>query len=264
MHPVRIISVGPDPASGLAPVPAQAVTAMFNLSFEFNVEKLVHALAFFSKSGIRDLTKLKAAKLLYFADKEHLLEHGTPILGDVYFCMDFGPVPSMSLNEMSGAINGSEVPVTDASDASLFSKVLNVKKFFHRYPRFEVRDDAYNPSVFSETELSALRYTVNLYGSKSAQELVNMTHNEPTWAIPNEGRARGSRALITYDLFFTGAPERSRRFLAKLVAEQFGAAIPLAGDADYRAFTNELASSSFVSDEIPESDERRIDRYSRA
>src|SRR5208337_1007198 len=111
---------------------------MYNLTFDFNIEKLVHALAYFSTSGIRDLTKLKAAKLLYFADKEHLLEHGTPILGDVYFCMDFGPVPSMSLNEMSGAINGSEVSLADTSDASLFSQVLNVKKFFYRYPRFEV------------------------------------------------------------------------------------------------------------------------------
>jgi uncharacterized phage-associated protein len=236
---------------------------MYNLTFEFNIEKLVQAIAYFSKSGIRDLTKLKAAKLFYFADKEHLLEHGQPILGDVYFCMDFGPVPSMSLNEMSGAINGSEVPLTDASDASLFSRVLNVKKLFYRYPRFEARDDAYNPSVFSETELGALRSTVNLYGFKSAQELVTLTHNEPTWAISNEGRQRGSRALITYDLFFNGASERSQRFLAKLVAEQFGTAIPLAGDADYLGFANELASFNFAPEEIPESDARRTERYSK-
>ncbi len=42
---------------------------MYNLTFEFNLDKLVQAIAYFSKSGIPDLTKPKIAKLLYFADK---------------------------------------------------------------------------------------------------------------------------------------------------------------------------------------------------
>ena len=237
---------------------------MYNLTFEFSLEKLVQAIAYFSTSGIRDLTKLKIAKLLYFADKEHLLEHGKPIVGDVYFCMDYGPVPSLSLNEMTQAESRLEVSLTDACDASVFSQVLNVKKLWYRYPRFEVREGAYNPAVFIQTELAALRYTVNMYGFKSAQELVGLTHKEPTWGIPNEGRSRGSRALITYDLFFEGAPERSKRFLGKLVADQFGIAIPLAGDAAYRDFANELASYDFTPEEVPESDVRPSARYSRA
>jgi len=240
------------------------VSAVYNLTFEFSLEKLVQAVAYFSKSGIRDLTKLKIAKLLYFADKVHLLEHGKPIVGDVYFCMDYGPVPSLSLNELSEAESRPEVCLVGESDASLFSQVLNVKKLWYRYPRFEVRDGAYNSAVFSQSELDALRYTVNVYGHKSAKELVDITHNEPTWTIPNHGRPRGSRALITYDLFFEGASEASRRFLGKLVAEQFGVAIPLAGDADYKNFASELASVDFVSDEVPESDVRGSARYSRA
>jgi len=237
---------------------------MYNLTFEFNIEKLVQSIAYFSQSGIRDLTKLKIAKLLYFADKVHLLEHGKPILGDVYFCMDYGPVPSVSLNEMSAAESSPEVSLGDATDACLFSRILNVKKLFYKYPRFEARANAYNPAVFSQTELAALRYTVNMYGFKSAEELVGITHSEPTWTIANEGRPRGSRALIPYDLFFKGAPERSQRFLGKLVAEQFGVAIPLAGDADYRDFANELASFEFRAEEVPESDTRSSTRYSRA
>ena len=56
---------------------------MGDIKFEFNLDKLIHAIAFFCAKGIQDLTKLKVAKLLYFADKKHLLEHGEPILGDV-------------------------------------------------------------------------------------------------------------------------------------------------------------------------------------
>src|SRR5262249_26434458 len=91
------------------------------IRFQFDLEKLIHSLAFFSQHGIPELTKLKSAKLLYFADKKHLLRHGRPILGDVYFCLPYGPVPSLALNEMNDAIVGSEVP---DSDVSLFEKVL--------------------------------------------------------------------------------------------------------------------------------------------
>jgi uncharacterized phage-associated protein len=237
---------------------------MYNITFEFNLDKLVQAIAYFSKVGLPDLTKLKIAKLLYFADKEHLLEHGKPIIGDVYWCMDYGPVPSFALNEMSAAISGPEVAVLGESDASLFARVLTVKKFLRSHPKFEVREGAYDPSVFSETEERALRYTANVYGYKTAAELVELTHHEPTWVISNHGRPAGSRALITYDLFFEGAPEKARRFLGQLVAEQFGVAIPLAGDADYVALANDLASYDFTPHEICESDVRPAPRYSRA
>lgn len=236
---------------------------MYNLTFEFSIEKLVHSIAYFSQAGIRDLTKLKVAKLLYFADKQHLLEYGTPIIGDVYWCMDWGPVPSFALNEMNEAIDRREVPLPEGSDAKLFGQILNVRKLFCFHPRFEVRDQAYNSSVFSQSELQALEHTASVYGAKTARELVNLTHSEPTWIVANQVRSRGSRALITYDLFFQGAPAKSQRFLAKLVAEQYGVAIPLAGDTEYAAFASELASYEFKPDEIDDSDVRSRSRYSR-
>src|ERR1700682_5712762 len=126
---------------------------MYNLTFQFDLEKLVQAIAYFSVNGIPGLTKLKIAKLLYFADKQHLLEFGRPIIGDVYFCMDLGPVPSLSLNEMSAFISGSEIDLPeDVRDANIFSQVLTVKKLFHWYPHFEVKNvAAYKPTIFSES-----------------------------------------------------------------------------------------------------------------
>jgi uncharacterized phage-associated protein len=239
---------------------------MYNLTFEFSSEKLVQAIAFFSTAGVRDLTKLKIAKLLYFADKQHLLEHGQPIIGDVYLCMDWGPVPSFALNEMNEAIDSQEVPLATDSDAELFSRVLTVRKpFFAKkaHPRFEVKEGAYDPSVFSDSELQVLRHTADVYGRKSACELVDLTHREPTWIAANHGRPPRGRALITYDLFFQGAPEKSQRFLAKLVGEQFGVAIPLVGDAEYATFASDLASYNFPPDEIDDSDLRSRSRYSR-
>lgn len=135
----------------------QVVSVLETMSLKFNPEKLVHALAFFSRAGVRCLTKLKAAKLLYFADKEHLLRYGRPILGDVYYCLPYGPVPSVALNEMGDAIEKTEV---EDSDANLFRQYLEVKKgFWNRYPIFKAILP-YDPDVFSQSELEVLGHTV--------------------------------------------------------------------------------------------------------
>jgi uncharacterized phage-associated protein len=237
---------------------------MYDPRFDFSVEKLVRAIAYFSKRGVPDLTKLKIGKLLYFADKHHLLSQGRPILGDVYFCMELGPVPSYSLNVIDSAFTRPEVPVEDDAKVNLFHKVLKVKKLFYwNYPRLEAQDESYSTDIFSKSELDSLEQTVRTYGHKTAKELVDLTHAEPTWVLANQKRRQGSSTPIPYDLFFEGATEEARRLWAQVVAEHYGVAIPLAGDVEYAAFANELASYDFTPDEIAESDLRSKSPYSR-
>ncbi len=217
---------------------------MGDIQFEFSLQKLIHAIAFFSQQGIHDLTKLKLAKLLYFADKKHLLEFGSPIIGDVYFCMEFGPVPSFAMNEMNEAINRSEVVCDDTSDYSKMSQVLRVKKsLFSRYYHFEAKN--FDSSVFVPSELAVLGYVAEEYGRKSAKQLVDLTHDEPTWKIANESRDPKGRTPIPYELFFQGASPQSMRHLARLKAEFCGEAIAMPGDADYRSFASEMSSYDF-------------------
>jgi len=188
---------------------------MSRITFNFKLEKLVHALAYFSKNGVRNLTKLKAAKLLYFADKEHLLCHGRPILGDVYFCLPYGPVPSLALNEMSDAIAAPEV---EDKDRTLFNSVLKVhRSWFADHPVFESK--SFDPDVFSESELEILGEISKKYGQFTAGQLVDLTHKEPTWTIANEARSPEGRAPIPYELFFVGASEKAQQMLGVLQSE---------------------------------------------
>src|ERR1700688_5041849 len=135
---------------------------MGDIQFEFNLDKLIHTIAYFCHQNVDGLTKLKVAKMLYFADKKHLLELGAPIIGDVYFCMENGPVPSFALNEMNEAINSvlgkPEVPLTEKSDVNVFTRVLNIKKG-RPHPIFEARQPC-EASVFSQSELEVLTETV--------------------------------------------------------------------------------------------------------
>ncbi len=189
---------------------------MSSITFSFRLEKLVHALAYFSKVGVRNLTKLKAAKLLYFADKEHLLRYGRPILGDVYFCLPYGPVPSLALNEMSDAIAAPEVK---DEDRNLFKSVLKVhRSLFTQHPVFQSK--SFDPEVFSESELEILEEISKKYGRCTASQLVDLTHKEPTWTIANEARTPEGRAPIPYELFFVGASERAQQMLEVLLSEQ--------------------------------------------
>ncbi len=219
---------------------------MSNIKFAFNLEKLIHAIAFFSGRGVPDLTKLKIAKLLYFADKRHLLEHGRPILGDVYWCMEFGPVPSFALNEMSEAIERSEVTAgSGPSDYSKMSEMLRVKKpLFGGYPYFEAKHP-FDSRVFSDSEVAVLADVATEYGTKTARDLVTLTHSEPTFQIANECREPKGRAPIPYELFFVGAPNTAMKHLAKLKADFDCEIIPLAGDEDYSQFASDLRSHTF-------------------
>lgn len=221
---------------------------MGDIKFDFSLDKLIHSIAFFSGRGIADLTKLKVAKLLYFADKKHLLEYGRPILGDVYWCMNLGPVPSFALNEMSEAINRSEVSKDEDSDYNQMSKVLKVKRsFFSPYPWFEARLK-FDASVFSEAEIYTLDSVATQYGERTARQLVDLTHEDPTWKVANVGRNPGERSPIDYELFFEGAPESARKHLARLKADFSGEVIPLASDKEYSDFAAKLLTHEFDSD----------------
>lgn len=210
---------------------------MGDIKFEFSLDKLINAIALFAGRGLADLTKLKIAKLLYFADKKHLLENGRPILGDAYFCMDLGPVPSFAMFEMSEAITKSEVP---SEDSTSMDKVLRVRKsLFSKYPHFEAKQQ-FDPTVFAQSELGVLENIITWYGNKTAGQLVHLTHEEPAWKIADQARHRGGRTPIPYELFFEGAPESSRKYLARLKSDFCGEAIPLDSDAEYSEFAASL------------------------
>jgi uncharacterized phage-associated protein len=178
---------------------------MVQIRFRFDPDKLVQALAFFAGRGVRDLDKMKAAKLLFHADKYHLLKYGRPVIGDQYACMEYGPVPSAALNVMNDFLTGDPhfPPVAKA----LFDDYLAIEKsFFKKYPVFRAKKDA-DLDVFSDSDIEALDYAHQTYGSKSAWELSEQSHDEPAWQLANRGRLPGSSVIMDYALFFEGHPE---------------------------------------------------------
>lgn len=231
---------------------------MNEFRFEFSLQKLAHSIAYFHVAGVPDLTKLKLAKLFYFADKAHLLEFASPILGDTYYCMDYGPVPSFALNLMNEAISRGEGEASaDSPDLDVLDSVLKVRnKLWDKYPRFEARQ-GFDKSVFAVGECDVLQRVSRKYGQLSASELITLTHKEPTWYVPNQDRKDGSRAQIPYDLFFKDCDEVGMRSYALLVARFRGEVISLAGDLEYREFASQLLDDDTDLDWSLDRDQKR-------
>ena len=178
---------------------------MPQIRFRFAPEKLVQALGFFAAAGVRDLDKMKAAKLLFHADKYHLLKYGRPVIGDQYACMEYGPVPSASLNVMNDVVADDRHFPPVAKE--LFDEYLTVERsLFRKYPVFRGRK-APDLDVFSDSDVEALEYALKTYGSKSSWKLSEESHEERAWKLANEKRSPGSSVIMDYRLFFEGHPE---------------------------------------------------------
>jgi uncharacterized phage-associated protein len=187
---------------------------MPQLEFSFDLAKFVQALVFFSKNGVSDLTKLKAAKLFYFADKEHLLRYGRPIIGDVYFALNLGPVPSHADNFFDEAQAAHQAgPSTPEQEE--FLRYLDIVADY--WPRY-VANGEENFRVFSKSDLEVLADVATKYGKLHWKRLVELSHEEKSFKLADEHRSPNGRALMPYETFFDD--ERSEMLqLAELEQE---------------------------------------------
>jgi uncharacterized phage-associated protein len=180
---------------------------MQRLQFEFNAVKLGQALAYLS-AGIADLTKLKAAKLLYFADKQHLVQYGRPITGDRYYCLDHGPVPSASLNAIDDLLTPVRIRIGGRTLENEMSKTLGQFVQVDRrgsHPRLVSKLEPAECDALTGTEREVLDAVSRRYGKMAAGKLVELTHREKTWVASNKQRQAGSSVEIPWELFLEGA-----------------------------------------------------------
>jgi uncharacterized phage-associated protein len=209
------------------------------LTFRFSLEKFTNALAYFASRGVNDLTKLKAVKLLYLADRYHLFRYGRPIVGDRYVAMDLGPVPEDAFQLISRVIEPAEV---DDPQRTRALERLEVYRGFMRqysYPVLRART-APDLSVFSESEIEALDATIREHGSQPARTLVDLTHEHRAYKRANAGRVPGSSVELPYEFFFEDAPEAAHiRVLAEHEQEDrdFAAWLQRAGRTALRSKT---------------------------
>ncbi|MFH1441950.1 MAG: Panacea domain-containing protein [Candidatus Omnitrophota bacterium] len=185
------------------------------IRFKFNVEKFTACVAMLAQAEVPELTKLKIVKMLYFIDKYHLLKYGKPVLGDIYYHWDHGPVPLKSLTVLNEVVDDDDISgETGESDKDHLTHYLKLNKFRakiipRKYPFFELKNEPYLDSLsFSEQE--AVREVIKQYGQFSPWQLREETHKDTTW------KATDRNDEIDYRLFFEDGSSSSKGALEYL------------------------------------------------
>jgi len=162
--------------------------------------------------------KLKLVKLLYLADKCHLMRYGRTITGDEYWAMDYGPVGSTT----------KDILTFDerflSHEYKYAAKMLNKVNDYD----FEAAEKCgpRNLDLLSDTDIEAMEFIIKYFGSKNKNELIKYTHRYPEWSqfkqLFEHGKSKREK-IQTEDLLSTipGDPfnmpiehlEESRRIL---------------------------------------------------
>lgn len=163
---------------------------------KFNYKKAVQALNFFTLKEGGKINKMKAIKLIYFADRYHLRKYGRLLTNDEYFAMPYGPVASgvKDIAEMSSFLGKEE-----RGYAELFLKVPN------RYDIESAKNDFDN--VFSESDMEALSFAWRSFGHLPEFELSEITHEYPDYKKHETKLKEYSRIRMNCEDFFEDPPE---------------------------------------------------------
>lgn len=139
------------------------------------VRKATQALNYFARlsaSGTprAEINKMKALKLLFFADRYHLRKYGRPVSDCSYFAMKNGPVAS-------------EAKHVAEDSTRLEPKARSyVHGFIRRKGTYDVASVAdVDSAVFSESDVEALKFAWENFGHYTKYELVDITHHYPEW-----------------------------------------------------------------------------------
>lgn len=124
-------------------------------------------------SKITTADKLKLIKLLYLADKYHIIRYARTITNDEYWAMDYGPVGSTAKDILG-------------FDAELLSKEFKYAKKMlkkvdqHNFtlgPHCTIKE----LDKLSETDIEALDFVVDHFGGFNTNKLIKLTHRYPEW-----------------------------------------------------------------------------------
>jgi uncharacterized phage-associated protein len=188
------------------------------------VRKSTQALNYFahkasSGAPIRKLNKMKALKLLFFADRYHLRRFGRPVSDCSYFAMKHGPVASEAKNIAE------ESPRLDRPSRAYARRYLRRNDLYHFSTVAEV-----DQAVLSKTDREALDFAWQTFGHYSEFRLRDITHHYPEWKRRAQAlRAGHLRVAMKYSDFFSD-PEPGYNPCYELSARERAAALDLFSD----------------------------------
>lgn len=178
------------------------------VTFKYDFEKALAVLVYLASKpeSVPEFDKLKAAKLLFLADKYHLVRFGRPILGDSYKALRAGPLPVRTVDYLKAVLDAENLEWVDEAKAKRLIDHLDVDRV-PRYPRFSARKLIDFSEKLSKSDLAALDHIIAVHGKKSTSELVALTHTMPAYLCAWESRGEANSVDMNYEDFFEDDPD---------------------------------------------------------
>jgi uncharacterized phage-associated protein len=164
------------------------------VEFTFDRERAAAAVVYLAAQHIPDLSKGKICKLIFLADKHHLVRFGRPVTGDRICAMKDGPVPSNILTMLNRVLEDPGNPTVQLLSQHIFID----RQYIH--PHFQA--ERFTLAEFlSESDIDSLRETVERFGGKTFSELRSMTHEMGAYKNAWEDRVNNAPDMAFEDLF---------------------------------------------------------------
>jgi uncharacterized phage-associated protein len=171
---------------------------MAQIEFQLDADKVVASAIYIAQRGVPDLTVGKMMKMLFLADKYHLVRYGRPITGDRYEAMNDGPVPSFAYDLFKQMLHK---PLTE--QCKRLASALDIDRSYE-LPRFRLNGASeFDKSQLSISDIKSLDRTVNQFGARAFEELSAITHAMA--AYDKAWKSRGffsRRAHMKFEDFF--------------------------------------------------------------
>ena len=171
------------------------------VSFTFKAKKFASVVAYLAARRPQ-ITKKELCKIIYFADKEHLLGYGWPITGDRYYALEQGPIPTRGLD----ALNARNKYPEDDAEVAKYGKLRGWTFQYNGVPP--------DLKALSKSDVEVLDKVFREIGQLPAWELEKLSHKEPAWARADQN------GPMDFELFFEGRPESET--VKETVLEEYG------------------------------------------
>ena len=140
------------------------------VEFKFDFPRALAAITYLASKNIPELTTYKMLKLLFLADKYHLVQFGRTITGDKYSALPDGPVPSRIYNFFKQVINR---PFSEEG------RQISANLKIDRHPKHPIFAAAvpHDSSALSRSDMLSLDKAIHDYGAFNYDQLKELTHD---------------------------------------------------------------------------------------
>ncbi len=162
-----------------------------DIGFPYDREKAKQVVHWWLARHDGRMEKMKLIKLVFYADRAHLAEHGRPIVGGCYCAMQHGPVSSSLLDDLKPSRIAEALTCTSPDGRKI------------------VAGTPTGTDRLSESDVEALSQIDHQYGKLSASRLRKMTHSLAAWKRNYPDESISTSCPLPYDDFFLDLSDNS-------------------------------------------------------